>query len=71
MNRTYLQVIAMLMVTAAISFTAAEWRWEPANAGNYLVIVAPGSSSAADGMGSGRAQQERGTLAGQIRSNLH
>jgi hypothetical protein len=39
MNRTVLQVIAMLMVTAAISFTAAEWRWEPANRINFASLM--------------------------------
>ena len=62
MNRTYLQAIAMLMVTAAISFTAAEWRWEPATAGSYLVAVGPGSSAPADDMDSSLSQQENGTL---------
>ncbi|GGY07798.1 hypothetical protein GJV26_11890 [Massilia dura] len=42
MNRLYLQVAALLIGTAAITFIATEWRWEPASAGNYLVIVGPG-----------------------------
>jgi hypothetical protein len=71
MNRTTLQAIALLMVTAAISFTAAEWRWEPANAGNDLVIVGPGASVPAADMGAARARHVGSSLAGRARTNLH
>ncbi|WP_338769736.1 hypothetical protein [Massilia sp. METH4] len=58
MNRTYLQAIAILMGTAAVTFIATELRWEPANAGNYLVIVEPGSSTPRDELGGATARQQ-------------
>jgi hypothetical protein len=69
MNRTYLQAIAILMGTAATTFVAAEWRWEPASAGNYLVIVGPGGTSTADEINAGLEQQP-GTLGKQLSTNL-
>ena len=56
MNRTYLQVIAILMGTAATTFIAAEWRWEPASAGNYLVIMGPVASAGSDDMATAQRQ---------------
>ncbi|WBS03376.1 hypothetical protein OU994_03445 [Pseudoduganella sp. SL102] len=48
MNRTYLQAVALLLGTIATTVIAAEWRWEPVSAGDYLVIVAPTASATAE-----------------------
>lgn len=53
MNRTHLQALAILMGTIATTVIAAEWRWEPASAGNYLVIVAPNTTAATDKVAAG------------------
>jgi hypothetical protein len=45
MNRLYVQITALLIGPAAITFLASEWYWEPPSAGNYLVIVEPDSSA--------------------------
>ena len=70
MNRTYLQAIAILMGTVATTFVAAEWRWTPASAGNYLVIVGPGGPSTADDMAAGTAPRQQGALGKQLPTGL-
>jgi hypothetical protein len=71
MNRTVLQALAMLMLTAAITFTAAEWRWEPANAAHALAVVETGSPVAINDMGYGPTRQQGHALAAQMRPDLH
>lgn len=70
MNRTYLQLIAILMGTVATTFVAAEWRWEPAQAGNYVVIVAPSGSSTTDQMEAGLAGPNSGSHIKQPRTDV-
>lgn len=70
MNRTYLQAIAILMGTIATTVIAAEWRWEPASAGSYLVIVAPTVSVATDDITGGGTQQQRQAVVNQVRQEL-
>ena len=50
MNRIFLQAIGILLATVAITFLSAQWRWEPASAGNYLVIAEPGVPVTAEGL---------------------
>ena len=50
MNRIFLQAIGILLATVAITFLSAQWRWEPASAGNYLVIAGPGVPVTTEGL---------------------
>lgn len=70
MNRTHLQAIAILMGTIATTVLAAEWRWEPVGAGNYLVIVAPHAPAAADDMAAGASRQPHQAVVNQVRQEF-
>jgi len=59
MNRAYWQAIIILMGTIATTVIAAEWRWEPASAGNYLVIVETNALATADENAAAAVKQRR------------
>ncbi|MBB3225290.1 hypothetical protein [Pseudoduganella umbonata] len=59
MNRTHWQAIAILMGTIATMVIAAEWRWEPASAGNYLVLVETNAAAPPDENAASAVQQRR------------